>query len=115
MNRRLAVCQHGVPPATGVGERPPAILPRLALIALLSAAGTLAAGQPPPPVARGLAPAEVRQRLGPPARVSRLILFRRHVEQWVYEEPRPLRIELNCVRGEEPSVCTVLQLPPGRP
>jgi hypothetical protein len=52
-----------------------------------------------PPAQRGQTQAEVRQRLGPPARVSRQILFRRHVEQWVYEEPRPVRVEFNCVRG----------------
>jgi hypothetical protein len=67
------------------------------------------------PVARGQSPAEVRARLGPPLRVSRQILFGRHLEQWVYEEPKPLRIEFNCVRGEDPYVCAILQLSPARP
>ena len=80
---------------------------------LLIVVGGLAAQQPP--VSRGQSPAEVRQRLGPPARVSRQILYRRHVEQWAYEEPKPLRVEFNCVRGEAPYVCGVLQLPPARP
>jgi hypothetical protein len=88
---------------------------RLALIFLSLGTIALAAGEPSPPVVRGLSAAEVRQRLGPPARVSRQILFRRHLEQWVYEEPKALRVEFNCVRGEEPVVCAVLQLPPARP
>jgi hypothetical protein len=67
------------------------------------------------PVTRGQSPAEVRARLGPPLRVSRQVLFGRHLEQWVYEEPKPLRVEFNCVRGEEPYVCAILQLSPGRP
>jgi hypothetical protein len=67
------------------------------------------------PVARGQSPAEVRGRLGPPLRVSRQILFGRHLEQWVYEEPRPLRVEFSCVRGEEPYACAILQLSPASP
>src|SRR5262249_48869268 len=98
----------------------PVILPsrhpfRLALLPLLLVAGALAAQEPSPPVQRGQTAAEVRQRLGPPVRVSRQILFRRPLEQWHYDAPRPLRVEFNCVRGEEPYVCSVLQLSPSRP
>lgn len=89
-----------------------AILSRLALIALLSVAGSLWAQETP--IRRGQTPAEVRQHLGPPVRVSRQILLRRHLEQWAYDTP-PLRVELNALPGEEPSVCAVLQLPAGRP
>ena len=67
------------------------------------------------PVTRGQSPAEVLARLGPPFRVSRQILFGRHVEQWVYQEPQPLRVEFNWVRGDEPYVCTILQLSPAPP
>ena len=80
-------------------------------------AGLLALAASPTnvPVSRGQTPAEVRGRLGPPLRVSRQILFGRHLEQWVYEDPTPLRVEFNCVRGEEPYVCAILQLSPALP
>jgi hypothetical protein len=67
------------------------------------------------PVARGQSPAEVRGHLGPPLRVSRQILFGRHLEQWAYDEPRPLRVEFDCVRGEDPYACAILQLSPASP
>src|SRR5439155_23557504 len=89
------------------------IVSRPALIALLFAAGLLAAQEPP--VRRGQTAAEVRQRFGPPARVSRQVLFRRHVEQWHYESPQTLRVEMNCLTGEETYVCSVLQLSQGPP
>lgn len=86
---------------------------RLALIAFALAGGIVAAQEAP--VRRGQTAAEVRQRLGPPARVSRQLLFRRHIDQWHYDVPQPLRVEFNCVRGEEPYVCSILQLSPGTP
>src|SRR4051794_5077406 len=67
------------------------------------------------PVARGQSPADVRARLSPPIRVSRQILFGRHLEQWHSDDPRPLRVEFSCVRGEEPYVCAILQLSPAAP
>jgi hypothetical protein len=66
-------------------------------------------------VVRGQSPAEVRAKLGTPIRSSRQLLFGRHLEQWVYEEPRPLRVEFSCFRGDEPYVCAILQLSPARP
>jgi len=91
---------------------------RRALPSILILLATLTAPAAPSadvPVARGQSPADVRARLGPPVRVSRQVLFGRHVEQWVYQEPRPLRVEFNCVRGEDPYVCAILQLLPARP
>jgi hypothetical protein len=73
------------------------------------------AAPPERPVTRGQSPAEVRARLGPPARVSRQILFGRHLEQWAYDDPQPIRVEFSCVRGEEPYVCAILQLSPDTP
>jgi len=65
----------------------------------------------PAPVARGQTSAEVRAKLGPAIRINRQVLFGRHIDQLVYEDPRPMWIELNCVRGEESHVCAILQLP----
>ena len=80
------------------------------LLVLSTAVGARVLAQPPgdrTAVRRGMTPAEVRQMLGPPARVARQILFRRHLEQWVYDQPEAVRVEFNCVRGEEPYVLTV--------
>jgi hypothetical protein len=87
----------------------------LALAGLLLAAAGPAAAPGDQPVTRGQSPATVRARLGPPLRVNRQILLGRHLEQWVYEDPKSLRVEFNCVRGEEPYVCAILQLSPARP
>ena len=86
------------------------------IAAWLALAGVSSSNNPTDlPITRGQSPAEVRARLGPPLRVSRQVLFGRHVEQWAYEEPRPFRVEFNCVRGEDPYVCAILQLSPARP
>jgi hypothetical protein len=53
---------------------------------------------------------ELRQLLGPPSRIARQILYRRYREQWVYHEPLSLRVELDCIRGQEPQIQTVQPL-----
>jgi hypothetical protein len=61
----------------------------------------------PPDTARlriGMTQTEVKKLFGEPARVARQILFRRHLEQWVYDGAQPVRIEFNCLRGQEPRV-----------
>jgi hypothetical protein len=55
----------------------------------------------------GTSQAEVQRRLGPPKRTARQILYRRYLEQWVYEGPSAVRIEFNCVHGKEPQILTV--------
>jgi hypothetical protein len=61
----------------------------------------------------GMAADQVRKLLGEPSRTSRQILFRRYVEQWTYEDPPGLWIELNCLKGEEAHVLAV-HAPAGR-
>jgi hypothetical protein len=92
-------------------------MPKIAVIALIVIVATFARTATPTalPVTRGQSPAEVRARLGPPLRVSRQLLLGRYLEQWAYDEPRPLRVEFNCVRGEDPFVCAILLLPPAQP
>jgi hypothetical protein len=63
----------------------------------------------------GQSPAEVRDRLGPPVRITRQILFRHYVEQWVYDVPQAVRVEFRCSRGRDPYVAAVLPTPPLRP
>jgi hypothetical protein len=84
---------------------------------LVSALSLLTAFTPAnsPPITRGQSPAEVRSRLGPPLRVSRQLLLGRHVEQWIYEDQRPLRVEFSCIRCQDPYVCAILQLSPAQP
>jgi hypothetical protein len=60
---------------------------------------------------RGMTRNEVRKLAGPPLRVVRQVLFNRYVEQWVYEQPVPFRVEFDCKRGEEPFV-SALKVPP---
>jgi hypothetical protein len=60
----------------------------------------------------GMPQAEVRKLLGPPKRVARQILYRRYLEQWIYDGPKPVRIEFDCVRGKEPQILTVHPLTP---
>src|SRR5438093_4496997 len=60
-----------------------------------------------PTVRPGQSPAEVRDRLGPPIRVARQVLFRHYVEQWVYDAPQPVRVEFHCSRGRDPYVSAV--------
>jgi len=57
---------------------------------------------------------EVRQLLGPPQDRARQILYRRHLEQWVYHTP-PLRIEFDCASGQEPQILTVQTLSSKKP
>jgi len=63
----------------------------------------------------GMTAARVVELLGKPSRVSRQILFRRHVEQWTYPEPNLLRVEFIGVRGENPQVVSVHSLRSKKP
>jgi hypothetical protein len=87
------------------------------LSVLLGAVLTVSAGPPlaaPGPVdlgvtQPGMGMARVRELLGEPERVARQLLFRRHLEQWVYPGDGGGRVEFDCVRGEEPRVIAVLR------
>jgi hypothetical protein len=63
----------------------------------------------------GMTADETRKLLGPPKRISRQILYRRYLEQWTYDEPIVLRIEFNCVRGEESKIVSVHPLRSEKP
>lgn len=62
-------------------------------------------------ISPGMAQSDVRRRLGPPRHMARQILYRRYLEQWVYEAPRNLRIEFDCPRGQPARVLHVHALP----
>ena len=85
---------------------------RIALVALaLIAATPHHEGDAPAPksldaVKRGMTMDEVRRKLGPPPRTARQILFRKHFEQWHYDDPVGW-VEFQCAKGEEPFVLGV--------
>jgi hypothetical protein len=58
-------------------------------------------------VRAGMTPTEVRDLVGPPARVARQILYGRYLEQWAYDKPYRAWIEFNCVKGQKPFVLAV--------
>jgi hypothetical protein len=77
-------------------------------VSLIASASLTAQVPAPPGIRKGMTAKEVRQQLGPPARIVREVLYRRHIEQWVYENPYHFRIQISCVRGEDPVVTGVL-------
>jgi hypothetical protein len=63
----------------------------------------------------GMTAADVRKRLGPPARVARQVFYRRWVDQWLYEQPAPLCITFDGIKGGEAHVLTVQDLGSPKP
>ncbi len=51
----------------------------------------------------GMNQRELKQALGQPAHISRLILFRRHFEQWHYVEPAHW-VEFDAPHGDQATV-----------
>jgi hypothetical protein len=51
---------------------------------------------------RGMTPEQVREQVGLPKRIARQILYHRHVEQWVYDQPVAARLQFDCPRGQKP-------------
>jgi hypothetical protein len=60
----------------------------------------------------GMSADEVRRFLGPPKRTARQLVFRRHLEQWTYDDPFFLIVEFACPSGQEPHVQTVHEANP---
>jgi hypothetical protein len=107
------------------------MLRKLLGVILFSAAFLLSDGAPPVPAAdgeqpavpfdpanlqKGMTQADVLRLMGrQPKQIARQILYRRYLEQWVYDGPTPVRIEFDCVRGKEPQIQTVHLLTAPRP
>ncbi len=62
------------------------------------------------PLAR-LTPDQLRERLGPPPHVSRQLLYHRYIEQWTYDQPWRIKVEIDYPRGR-PLHLTVQPLGP---
>jgi hypothetical protein len=58
----------------------------------------------------GMTPAQVRKILGEPKRIARQVLYRRYLEQWIYEDASHTVIEFDCVKGRLSRV--INRLPP---
>jgi len=88
------------------------MIARCALLCLVLALPLFAEQQPVAPAKvsdfpPGMTAGDVRQKLGMPARVSRQILYHRHLEQWIYSAPIDLRLEFRCLPGQEARLQTV--------
>ena len=57
-----------------------------------------------PQIGKGMTAEQARKLLGAPDHTSRQILYRRYLEQWSYDHPAGLWIELDCVKGQDPRV-----------
>src|SRR5438552_14231884 len=60
-----------------------------------------------PQIGKGMTAEQARKLLGAPDHTSRQILYRRYAEQWTYDNPAGLWIELDCVKGQDPRVIGV--------
>lgn len=81
-------------------------MPRiLLLLAVLLLCGfAFAPPKPRDKPQRGMTPQQVRDRLGPPQRIARQILYHRHREQWIYLPPLSARLLFDCPRGQVPQL-----------
>jgi hypothetical protein len=59
---------------------------------------------------RAMTQEEVVRLLGQPKRVSWQILYRHQIEQWAYEDPAAVRIDFDCVKGQDPRFLRVHSL-----
>ena len=53
---------------------------------------------------RGMTLEQVREQVGPPKRIVRQILYHRHIEQWIYDQPVAARLQFDCLRGQKPQL-----------
>jgi len=58
---------------------------------------------------------QLRAKLGPPRLINRQILYQRYLEQWLYDHPYLVRVEIDYVRGRKPHLLTVHPWQPGKP
>jgi hypothetical protein len=66
-------------------------------------------------VKEGMRTDQVIALLKPPKKVARQILLGKHLEQWTYDEPIALRIEIRGFRGQEAHVVSVHSLRSKKP
>jgi hypothetical protein len=76
---------------------------------MLSAAEPKPIDEPPGPgrIRAGMTAAEVKLAVGPPQRIARQILYHRYLEQWLYLNPGPFRVEFDAPRGQAGRVISV--------
>jgi len=58
---------------------------------------------------------QVRTKLGPPRLINRQILYQRYLEQWLYDQPNLVKVEIDYIRGRKPHLLTVHSLQPKKP
>jgi hypothetical protein len=57
--------------------------------------------------APGLTQDEVRRLLGSPQKQTFQIVYRRQLEQWIYQQPAPVWLTFSCTKGQIPRLQTV--------
>jgi hypothetical protein len=63
----------------------------------------------------GLAPDAVQRLIGAPRSTCRQILYHRYLEQWLYDSPFSVRLEFDCLRGQEPRLLSVQSIGSAKP
>jgi hypothetical protein len=94
--KRLRVVVGKLLNETAPGDRPE-LAGKVALVLANAAAGADA-------------PEAVRDILGAPQRVSRQVIYRRCLEQWIYHHPLPLCVTWSIPHGARPTVYSVRPL-----
>jgi hypothetical protein len=82
---------------------------RWALVAGLVVTPLSADDSAPAGIRVGMPAAEVQHQLGAAKRIVRQVLYRRHIEQWVYENPQEFRVQISWNPGEVPIVTGVIR------
>jgi hypothetical protein len=62
----------------------------------------------------GMSPEEVKKLLGPPNRMARQVLYRRYLEQWIYDGTTPLTVEFSSLKGQDPQLLGVHDVSPAK-
>lgn len=82
---------------------------RLALVACLIVTPLSADDPAPAGIRVGMPAANAQHQLGAPKRIVRQLLYRRHIEQWVYENPQEIRLQISWDPGDVPIVTGVIR------
>lgn len=59
----------------------------------------------------GMTPEQVRAKVRSPKRIARQLLYHRYLEQWIYDQPFPVRLTFDCQRGQKPRLLEKPLLP----
>jgi hypothetical protein len=58
---------------------------------------------------------QIQHLIGAPRSTCRQILYHRYLEQWLYDSPFSIRLEVDCLRGQEARLLSVQPLGSAKP